>query len=94
MSFLHPARVARMTEHMVLSTLKKILGILLIVYGLVALVTPLTPASAIALFVGLELVGLSFLMPQRIRDGAHRVKHRLFHGRKSGINATDEQPRT
>jgi len=47
--------------------LRMIFGILLILYGIIALVTPLTPASGIAIFVGMELVGIGFLIPERIR---------------------------
>jgi drug/metabolite transporter (DMT)-like permease len=44
--------------------LKKIIGVILIVLGLAALVTPFTPGSWLAL-IGLEVVGLGFLLENR-----------------------------
>ena len=44
--------------------LKKTLGIILIVLGIVALVTPFTPGSWLAL-IGLEIVGFGFLLENR-----------------------------
>jgi protein-S-isoprenylcysteine O-methyltransferase Ste14 len=44
--------------------LKKIIGVILIVLGLAALVTPFTPGSWLAL-IGLQLVGLGFLLENR-----------------------------
>ena len=45
---------------------KKIIGILLIVVGLLALVTPFTPGSWLA-FIGLELVGIRILFLDKIK---------------------------
>jgi hypothetical protein len=45
--------------------LKKAIGVILIVYGLVALVTPFTPGSWLAL-IGLETVGFGFLLENRL----------------------------
>ncbi len=47
------------------SILKKILGVILIILGLAALLTPLTPGSWLAL-IGLELLGFGFLLENRI----------------------------
>jgi uncharacterized protein YqgC (DUF456 family) len=47
------------------SILKKILGVILIIVGLAALFTPLTPGSWLAL-IGLELAGFGFLLENRI----------------------------
>jgi hypothetical protein len=44
--------------------LKKTLGVILIVLGLAALVTPFTPGSWVAL-IGLQLVGFGFLLENR-----------------------------
>jgi len=44
--------------------LKKTIGVILIVLGLAALVTPFTPGSWLAL-IGLELVGFGFLLDNR-----------------------------
>lgn len=45
---------------------KKILGAVLLTLGVLALVTPLTPGSWL-IFVGLELLGLGFLIPKKVR---------------------------
>lgn len=44
--------------------LKKAVGVILIVLGLAALLTPLTPGSWLAL-IGLQLVGFGFLLENR-----------------------------
>lgn len=46
-------------------TLKKTIGVILIVLGLAALVTPFTPGSWLTL-IGLELVGFGFLLENRL----------------------------
>lgn len=46
--------------------LKKAIGILLILYGLVALVSPFTPGSWLV-FIGLELLGIQILFLDRLR---------------------------
>lgn len=45
---------------------KKIVGILLIIIGLVALVTPLTPGSWL-FFVGLELLGFRLIFWDKLK---------------------------
>jgi hypothetical protein len=45
--------------------LKKTIGVILIVLGLAALVTPFTPGSWVAL-IGLQLVGFGFLLENRL----------------------------
>jgi hypothetical protein len=45
--------------------LKKAIGVILIIVGLAALVTPFTPGSWLAL-IGLQLVGLGFLLENRL----------------------------
>ncbi|MDD5623968.1 MAG: PGPGW domain-containing protein [Candidatus Peribacteraceae bacterium] len=64
-----------------MSVLKKIVGVLLLLYGVIALVTPLTPAAAVSVFVGLELLGLSFLIPEKVRSSPARMKE-WMRGRK------------
>ncbi len=49
------------------SVLRKTLGILCLVIGLFCLVTPLTPGAWL-IFVGLELLGLGFLIPKKLRE--------------------------
>jgi hypothetical protein len=45
--------------------LKKTIGVILIIWGIVALLTPFTPGSWLALM-GLELLGFGFLLENRI----------------------------
>lgn len=49
------------------------IGVVCIVIGLLALVTPLTPGAWLAL-VGVELLGLSYLLPKRIREPWHKMR--------------------
>jgi len=48
------------------STAKKILGFVLLLAGLFALATPLTPGSWL-IFIGLELLGIRLLFIERIK---------------------------
>ncbi|MFA5240171.1 MAG: hypothetical protein WC476_10785 [Phycisphaerae bacterium] len=45
--------------------LKKTVGVILVIVGLAALVTPLTPGSWLAL-IGLEMLGFGFLLDNKI----------------------------
>lgn len=47
--------------------IKKTAGIILVLIGLLALITPLTPGSWL-IFVGLELLGLRFLLWGKIKE--------------------------
>jgi hypothetical protein len=53
--------------------LKKGIGVLFVILGVLALVTPLTPGSWLA-FVGLELLGLRFVFWEKIRRGLEKGK--------------------
>ncbi len=46
--------------------IKKIVGVILVLIGLAALITPFTPGSWL-IFVGLELLGLRFLLWDKIK---------------------------
>lgn len=46
--------------------IKKVIGIILILVGLAALITPLTPGSWL-IFIGLELLGVHVLLPDRLK---------------------------
>ena len=46
---------------------KKIIGIILIIIGFLALITPLTPGSWL-IFIGLELLGIRLLFIQKIKS--------------------------
>ena len=58
---------------MLFFVLKRILGVFLLILGIAALVTPLTP-GAFLIFVGLELLGLGFLIPSGLRKYWVRVR--------------------
>lgn len=58
---------------MLFRTLKKTVGILLIIIGIAALITPLTPGSWL-IFVGLELLGWRLLANNGLRKYWARVK--------------------
>ncbi|KKU68303.1 MAG: hypothetical protein UX89_C0005G0017 [Parcubacteria group bacterium GW2011_GWA2_47_16] len=47
--------------------LKKLAGVLLILVGLTALVTPFTPGSWL-IFVGLEFLGIRFLVWDKLKE--------------------------
>jgi len=46
---------------------KKVLGVLLIIIGILALVTPFTPGSWL-IFIGLELLGIRFLVWDKFKS--------------------------
>lgn len=50
-----------------LKALKITVGVLLVIIGFVALVTPLTPGAWLGL-IGLEMLGLGFIIPARVRN--------------------------
>lgn len=58
---------------MLLSILKKTAGVLLLILGIAALITPLTPGSWL-IFVGLELLGLRLLVNNGLRICWTRAK--------------------
>lgn len=67
-----------------LSVLRKILGVIFIILGLLALVTPFTPGSWLAL-IGLELLGMGFLIPRKVRTALQKIKDKIrvwFSGKK------------
>jgi len=47
--------------------LRKTIGIILIIYGFFALVTPFTPGSWL-IFIGLELLGIEILFIEKIKN--------------------------
>ncbi len=67
---------------MIFTIFKRLLGVVCIIVGLFALVTPLTPGSWLAL-VGLELLGLTFLLPKWIRLPYEEAKKKAGDGMKS-----------
>ncbi len=53
--------------------LRPVLGVLCLCVGLFALVTPLTPGAWLIL-IGLELLGLGFLLPKKWREAWQKWK--------------------
>lgn|GEM_PF-1053535 len=66
------------------------LGIFLVIFGLAALVTPLTPGAWLGL-IGLELLGFGFLIPQKVRDLLKKSSLGLWYQKKFG--STECHPR-
>ena len=60
---------------------KKTIGVIFILAGLFALITPLTPGSWFA-FVGLELLGVRVLLPASFRRLLTAAKRLKFSERK------------
>jgi protein-S-isoprenylcysteine O-methyltransferase Ste14 len=52
--------------------IKKVVGVVLIIVGLVALLTPLTPGSWLAL-IGLELLGVRLLIERKLLNEKQRA---------------------
>lgn len=75
---------------MLLSIIKKTAGVLLLIIGLAALVTPLTPGSWL-IFVGLELLGLRLLVNNGLRKYWERAKA-LLRTPASGLLRRRRQP--
>lgn len=59
------------------------LGIFLVVFGLFALLTPITPGAWLGL-IGLELLGFGFLIPQKIRDLIEKSSLNQWYQKKFG----------
>ncbi len=57
--------------------LKGVLGVFCLLFGLFALVTPFTPGSWLV-FVGLELLGLTFLIPRPVRGYWEKFRDELL----------------
>ncbi len=58
---------------MLFLVLKRVIGMLFLILGVAALVTPLTPGAWL-IFVGMELLGIGFLIPRGIRKYWVRIK--------------------
>jgi len=70
------------------SVLRKVLGVVFIIIGLAALLTPLTPGSWLAL-IGLELLGVRMLVTRKLLNEKHRAAIDKFM-RKFGIASSDK----
>ncbi len=64
-----------------LRVLRIVIGIFLVIFGLFALVTPLTPGAWLG-FIGLEMLGFGFLIPKKLRDLWEQSSAKLWINRK------------
>ncbi len=64
---------------------KKIIGVLLIITGLLALLTPFTPGSWLAL-IGLELVGIRMLIERKLFLKGKRRQRLIHRLKKAKLN--------
>jgi len=62
--------------------LKKTIGVILVIVGLIALVTPFTPGSWLAL-IGLEMLGFGFLLENRI---VRAIKNKFKNSKRKSTN--------
>jgi hypothetical protein len=69
------------------SIFRKVLGVILIIVGLAALLTPLTPGSWLAL-IGLELLGIRLLVFKKFFSEKHRAAITRFM-KKFGLSSSD-----
>ncbi len=58
---------------MMTSTIKKVIGAVLLILGIIAAIMPVLPGAWL-IFVGLELLGLGFLIPEWIRKHGRQIK--------------------
>ena len=72
------------------SIIKKIIGVILIIIGLAALFTPLTPGSWLAL-IGLELLGIRMVFFKKFLNEKQRAAVDRFM-KKFGIKSFEERP--
>ena len=72
--------------------LKKTIGVILIVLGLAALVTPFTPGSWLAL-IGLQLVGLGFLLENRLGRAIKNRYRNSFENLKKKVRQISHRKR-
>jgi hypothetical protein len=69
--------------------LKKTIGVILIILGLAALVTPFTPGSWLAL-IGLELVGFGFLLENRFGRAIKNRCKNIFENLKRIVRRNND----
>jgi hypothetical protein len=73
-------------HHKVFSILKKIVGAFLVLFGLFALVTPLTPGAWLAI-IGLEMLGWGFIWRDHVRPlGERMLGKKTPQTKKNGDN--------
>jgi c-di-AMP phosphodiesterase-like protein len=76
--------------------IKKVIGVILIIYGILALLTPLTPGSWLAL-IGLELLGIRQFVFRKFLNDKQRIAAEAFmeklksRFKKKTDNKTDQK---
>jgi hypothetical protein len=69
--------------------IKKVIGVILIIYGIFALLTPITPGSWLAI-IGMELLGIHLVIFDRFLSEKQRAAFKRFRA-KLGIKSSDSQ---
>ena len=69
--------------------IKKVIGVILIIYGVFALLTPLTPGSWLAL-IGLELIGVRMLFFRKFLSDKQKAALDRFM-KKFGVGSSDDK---
>ena len=57
---------------------KKIIGIIAIILGIIALITPFTPGAFWLIFLGLELLGIHFVFGEKIKRFLVNIGFKIF----------------
>jgi hypothetical protein len=70
--------------------IKKVIGVILIIVGVFALLTPLTPGSWLAL-IGLELLGVRMLFFRKFLSDKQKAALDRFM-KKLGVGSSDDKP--
>jgi c-di-AMP phosphodiesterase-like protein len=75
------------------SIIKKVIGVILIIYGIFALLTPFTPGSWLAL-IGMELLGIrQFIFRKFLNDKQRVAAEKFMEKLKSRFKKkTDDKP--
>jgi hypothetical protein len=55
--------------------LRKSIGVIILVLGIIFLVTPLTPGGIVITLIGLELLGLEFFLTRKLREKIPKQKN-------------------
>ena len=69
--------------------IKKVIGVILIIVGLIALFTPLTPGSWLAL-IGLELLGIRMLFFRKFLNDKQKAAMDRFMKKFRGSSSDDK----
>lgn len=59
------------------SNRKRLIGLLAILVGLIALITPFTPGASFIIFIGLQLLGIHFVFLDKIFNKKSKVIEKL-----------------